>query len=173
MPPVRKGPVMTKPARVVMIVLLGVLAALYSNGRSTQGAPAAQLSVVAGQGPANGGMNFDGTSKGRLVITVPVGAQVKLTLTNQGDLPHSIEIIPATSQLPSQAVNPPAFPGAETPTPVAGITKGKTAVAQFTAAKPGKYVMICGFPGHAILGMYATFVVSPSASALPSMTVAK
>jgi hypothetical protein len=59
------------------------------------------------------------------------------------------------------------------PTPVAGITKGKVAVAQFTAAKPGKYLMICGFPGHAISGMYGTFVVSPLAFARPSMTVAK
>jgi len=164
---------MTKPTRVVMIVLLGFSAALYGNVRSTQGAPAAQFSIVAGQGPANGGMNFDGTSKGRLVITVPVGARVKLTLTNQGDLPHSLEIIPAAGQLLSQAVNPPAFPGAETPNPVAGIMKGKIAVAQFTAEKPGKYRMICGFPGHAILGMYATFVVSSSASARPSMTVAR
>lgn len=162
---------MTKSSRVVVIVLLGILAALYSNGRSTLGAPAAQFSVVAGQGPANGEMNFNGTSKGKLVITVPAGAHVKMTLTNQGDLPHSLEIIPATSQLPSQAVNPPAFPGAETPNPMAGISKGKTAIAQFTVAKPGKYLMICGFPGHAILGMYATFVVSPSASARPSMTV--
>jgi len=164
---------MMKPARVVMIVLLGVLAALHSSGRSTQGAPAAQFSVVAGQGPANGELNFNGTSKGKLVITVPAGSQVKLTLTNQGTLPHSLEIIPVTSQLPSLAVNPPAFPGAEIPNPVAGIAKGKTAVAQFTAAKPGKYLMICGFPGHAILGMYATFIVSSSASAQPSMTITK
>jgi sulfocyanin len=163
---------MGRPPRVVMIILLGVCAGLFS-GRSGQAAPAAQFSVVAGEGAANGGINFNGTSKGKLVITVPVGAQVRLTLANHGDLPHSLEIIPATSQLPAQAANPPAFPGAETPDPVAGITKGKTAVARFTAAKAGTYLMICGFPGHAILGMYATFVVSPSASTQPSMTVIK
>jgi sulfocyanin len=164
---------MRKPFRLVMIVLLGVVTGLLSNGQSTQGGPSAQFSIVAGQGPANGEINFNGTSKGKLVITVPLGAQVKLTLTNQGTLPHSLEIIPATRQLPAQAVEPPVFPGAEVPSPVAGIPKGKTAVAQFTAAKAGKYPLICGFPGHAILGMYATFVVSPSPSARASMTVAK
>ena len=157
--------------RVVVIVLLGVLAGLSSNGRPTQGASAAQFSIVAGQGAANGGINFNGTTNGKLVITVPVGAQVRLTMTNQGDLPHSLEVIPATSQLPSQAVTPPAFPGAETSHPLVGITKGQTAAVQFTAAKPGEYLMICGFPGHALLGMYATFVVSASASARPSMTI--
>lgn len=93
---------MTKFTRIAVVVLLAVVAALCGSGRSTQGAPAAQFSVVAGQGPANGGLNFDGASKGKLVITVPVGAQVKMTLTNRGDLPHSLEIIPATTQLPAQ-----------------------------------------------------------------------
>ena len=42
---------------------------------------------------------------------------------------------------------------------------------QFTATKAGKYLMICGFPGHALLGMYANFIVADSPAAKPTITV--
>lgn len=153
--------------------MVAVLVALLSGAQSGGAAATAAFTIVAGQGSANGGMNYNGTDKGRLTITVPVGAQVKLTLVNKGDLPHSLQIIPFTTALPATAVKQPAFPGAQTSQPDVGITKGQTAVAQFTAAKPGKYLFICGFPGHALLGMYGTFVVSPQASTTPSLVIAK
>jgi sulfocyanin len=155
---------------LAMVALLGAVLA----GAETGGAAAtAAFSIVAGQGAANGGLNFNGTDKGRLIITVPVGAVVKLTLINKGDLPHSLQVIPFTTALPATAVKQPAFPGAETPHPDVGIMKGQTAAVQFTATKPGKYLLICGFPGHALLGMYASFEVSPSASVTPGMVVKK
>jgi sulfocyanin len=154
-------------------VIIAVLSAVLGSAQSGGAAATAAFSLVGGQGAANGGINFNGTVKGALVITVPVGAQVKLTLVNKGDLPHSLQIIPFTAALPATAVKQPAFPGAQTPNPEVGIMKGQTAVAQFTAAKPGKYLLICGFPGHALLGMYATFVVSPQASATPSLVITK
>ena len=153
-----------------MVAVLGVLLAGAQSGSA---AATAAFSIVAGQGSANGGMNYNGTDKGRLTITVPVGAHVKLTLANKGDLPHSLQIIPFTTALPAIAVKQPVFPGAETPHPDVGITKGQTAVVEFTAAKPGKYLFICGFPGHALLGMYGTFVVSSQASTTPSLVIAK
>jgi len=152
---------------------IAVLSAILGSAQSGGAAATAAFSLVAGQGSANGGINFNGTVKGVLVITVPVGAQVKLTLVNKGDLPHSMQIIPFTTTLPATAVKQPAFPGAQTPNPEVGIMKGQTAAAQFTAAKPGKYLLICGFPGHALLGMYATFEVSPQASATPSLVITK
>lgn len=157
--------------RVLAVAMAAALMTVFGHGTATFGAPAAQFTVVAGKTPDNGEMNFNGASKGKLVVTVPQGAQVRLTLQNNGALPHSLELIPNTTQLPAQAENSPAFPGAETPDPIAGITKGKTQVVQFTAAKPGKYLLICGFPGHALLGMYATLIVAPSSSATPSMIV--
>jgi sulfocyanin len=155
-----------------LVVTAGAVAAGGLLGRGGA-APAADFSLVASQTTANGELNFNGAYKGHLVITVPVGAAVQLTLSNKGSLPHSMEVIPYTDQLPAQATATPAFPGAETKNPTVGITKGQTAMAQFTAAKPGKYLLICGFPGHALLGMYGIFEVSPAPSAKPTLVINK
>ena len=97
--------------RVLAVAIAGVIITLFGHGTATLGALAPQFSIVAGKGPANGELNFNGASNGKLVITVPQGAQVRLTLENKGALPHSLELIPNTTQLPAQAENPPAFPG--------------------------------------------------------------
>jgi len=133
----------------------------------------ATFSIVAAQTAANGEMNFNGADKGRMVVTVPLGASVQITLTNKGSLPHSLEIIPYSDRLPAAAVPTPAFPGAVTKDPQAGIMKGQTATVQFTAGKAGKYLLICGFPGHALLGMYGVFEVASSADVKPSLVIKK
>jgi sulfocyanin len=153
-------------------LLAGVISAFGALAPG-QGAQAAQFSIVAAQTPANGENNYNGTSNGKLVLTVPVGATVQITFKNQGSLPHSLQVIPPVKPLPATALGAPAFPGAQIPNPQAGIMKGQTVNVQFTATKAGNYLMICGFPGHALLGMYATFVVAPSPTAKPSMTVTK
>ena len=153
-------------------VIAGVTVAVTCTG-SGRAAGTAAFAIVASQTPANGELNFNGADKGRLVITVPVGAAVQLTLTNKGSLPHSLQVIAYTDHPPAQAAPAPIFAGAETKNPMVGIVKGQTAVAQFTASKPGKYLLICGFPGHALLGMYGVFQVSPSASAQPSLVINK
>lgn len=163
----------TRHSAMLLALSATALAFLSIGPRSGGAATKASFTVVAGQGAANAGLNFNGTSKGKLVITVPLGAQVQVTLTNKGDLPHSLQVIPNTTTLPSTAAAKPVFPGAETPDPQTGINKGKSATIRFTASKPGKYLFICGFPGHALLGMYGVFVVSPSPSAAPSMTTTK
>ena len=153
-------------------LLVGVLGVL-SAAAPGQGAVAAPFTIVAAQTPANGEQNFNGAIKGQLVLTVPVGAMVQITFKNQGTLPHSLQIIPPTSPLPATALNAPAFPGAQIKNPQAGIMKGQTATVQFTATKAGKYLMICGFPGHALLGMYANFIVADSPTTKPTITVNK
>lgn len=160
---------MRSGARIVGMILLAGFSAAARGGA----APVAQFSVIAAQTPANGEQNYNGTTKGKLVFTVPVGAMVQIAFKNQGTLPHSLQIIPSTSSLPATALSAPAFPGAQVPNPQIGIQKGQTATVQFTAAKAGKYLMICGFPGHALLGMYATFNVDASPTAKPTMLVAK
>lgn len=159
--------------RVAGVILLAGVIGAVGAVTPGQGAPVAQFSIIAAQTPANGENNFNGTIKGKLAITVPVGAMVQLTFKNQGALPHSLQIIPFTTTLPATALSAPAFPGAQVPNPQTGIQKGQTVNVQFTAAKAGKYLMICGFPGHALLGMYATFDVASSATAKPTMTVGK
>lgn len=142
-------------------------------GGAAGGGSTAVFSIVAAQTAANAEMNYNGAAKGGLVITVPVGATVQLTLSNNGSLPHSMEVIPFTTTLPAAATPTPAFPGAVMKNAQVGITKGQTATIQFTAGKAGKYLLICGFPGHALLGMYGTFEVSPSAATKPAMVVKK
>ncbi|SRR5712692_3166389 len=161
--------------RAAVAVIGGLLAilSLPGPGGAAAGSATAAFSIVAAQTPANGELNFNGADKGRLVITVPVGASVELTLTNRGSLPHSLQVIPFTDKLPATAVAKPAFPDAVTKDPQVGINKGQTAVVKFTASKPGKYLLICGFPGHALLGMYGTFEVSPSEAAKPSLVIKK
>jgi sulfocyanin len=159
--------------RVARAILLAGVIGAFGAVAPGQGAPVAQFSIVAAQTPANGENNFNGASKGKLAITVPVGAMVQINFKNQGALPHSLQIIPSTNPLPATALSAPAFPGAQVPNPQTGIQKGRTAKVQFTAAKAGKYLMICGFPGHALLGMYATFEVVPTPTAKPTMTVSK
>jgi sulfocyanin len=156
----------------VIAVVLPALGVPAINGAAAAGSTAA-FSLVAAQTAANGEMNYNGTAKGGMMITVPIGATVKLTLSNNGSLPHSMEVIPFTTTLPATATSTPAFPGALMKNAQAGITKGQTATIQFTAAKAGKYLLICGFPGHALLGMYADFEVSPSATTKPTMVVKK
>ena len=153
----------------LLVGALGVIGAAAPG----QGAVTAPFTIVAAQTPANGEQNFNGTMKGHMVITVPLGAMVQITFKNQGTLPHSLQIIPPVNPLPATALSAPAFPGAQIKNPQAGITKGQTATVQFMAAKAGKYLMICGFPGHALLGMYANFVVADSAAAKPTMTINK
>jgi sulfocyanin len=153
-------------AAIIATIVAVLVAAVVAVAATTAG-----FSIIAGQTPANGGLNFNGASTGHLVITVPVGAAVQLTLTNKGDLPHSLQVISYRDQLPATSLAHPAFPGAETPNPQEGIMKGKTAVATFTASKPGKYLLICGFPGHALLGMYGILEVSASAEAKPSLVI--
>ncbi len=158
-----------------LAVIASMLPALDPSGATWAaggGSPAA-FSIVAAQTAANAEMNYNGAAKGGLMITVPVGASVQLTLSNNGSLPHSMEVIPYTTTLPAVATLTPAFPGAVTKNPQAGITKGQTATVQFTASKAGKYLLICGFPGHALLGMYGIFEVSPSAATKPTMVVKK
>ncbi|HLW47290.1 MAG TPA: sulfocyanin-like copper-binding protein [bacterium] len=136
----------------------------------------ATFTVVANQTAGNAGENFNGVDHGRLSITVPPGTPVHVKFMNAKSavLPHSFQVIPLKGTakspvLPAQAQPQPAFPGAATPGAAAGITPGKTADVRFTASTAGHYLFICGFPGHALLGMYGTLDVTPGAK--PVMVV--
>jgi hypothetical protein len=107
------------------------------------------------------------------VLTVPLEAEVEVTITNGGDLPHSLKVIPYTDRLWTVDAAPLAFPGAQMPNPQAGIRKGQMTVMRFSANVPGVYLLTCGFPGHALRGMYGILVVSPSAAAEQSMVIMK
>ncbi|MCL6595479.1 MAG: hypothetical protein K6V73_04620 [Firmicutes bacterium] len=132
-------------------------------------AKTAVLTLLGGYGTNNGGMNFDGYSKGQMVVTVPFGWKVDVVFKNVGSLPHSVLV--DTWNTPLSAFNPkPVFPGAESPNPVQGTPTGGSANFHFVADKVGKFRIICAFPGHATIGMWDTLIVSKAAKS-PSIHV--
>lgn len=162
-------------ARVLPFAALAAVLAAAALPR-VHAAPEATFTVVANQTAANGGQNFNGAAKGRLTITVAPGTavHVKFMTDKKAALAHSFQVIalkgaPQTPVLPAQAEPKPAFAGAETPNPTQGTPPGKTADIRFTASKAGHYLFICGYPGHALLGMYGTFNVTPGAK--PNLAV--
>lgn len=165
----------------VRVLCFAVLAAAVAVAGVMQAHAAAEASftIVANQTSTNAGQNFNGVDHGRLTMTVAPGTPVRITFTNAKTavLPHSLQVIPLKGTakapvLPAVAAAQPAFKGAETPNAGAqGTPPGKTVDVRFTAAKAGHYLFICGYPGHALLGMYGTFEVVPGAK--PTLTIAK
>jgi len=121
------------------------------------------LTLISGWNNVNAGFNFNGAAHGGMVVTAPLGDKVVVTYTNAVSVPHDVDIIPYQTPLPGRGVSP-AFSGATTfkpGTPLPG--KGVPQTATFVASKAGKFMIICGVPGHAAGGMWDTFVVSPTA----------
>jgi hypothetical protein len=149
------------------------------------------LTLIAGYNSTNGGFNFNGGAHGQMVVTLPLGATVDGTFKNAASTPHDVLIVSYQKTLPTHSV-PPAFKGACFGSPVCGAgasggsggppprgtpgagsgTPGAGGAARagnqqgtfsFVANKAGTYMIICGYPGHAIAGMWDLFVVSPGA----------
>jgi len=89
--------------------------------------------------------------------TVPAGAQVTVSLTNNGVLQHEFAILKL-----NQHVTPPFGEKDEDKIfwELDGVDAGTTKSDTFTApTEPGTYDVICGIPGHIEKGMVATLVV--------------
>ncbi|MDB5075326.1 MAG: hypothetical protein JWO42_1505 [Chloroflexi bacterium] len=173
------------PSAKVASVTMGTAQAAGTVGATTPPANPSQwvstsgkvvhLTLISGWNSANAGFNFDGGAYGRMVVTVPLGATVVATYKNAANTPHDVLIVPYQKTLPNRSV-PPAFAGASAGRPRFGAggrgggrpggqpqTSNKAQTFTFVAGKTGTYMIICGFPGHAIAGMWDTFVVSSTA----------
>jgi len=124
-----------------------------------------RLSVISGWNNVNAGFNFNGAAHGQMVVTVPLGDKVIVTYKNDVTTPHNVDIIPYTQPLPGHGVAP-AFPGASSPLPEfkPDAPPPQPRTFSFVASKAGTYMMVCGVAGHALAGMWDTFVVSGSAT---------
>lgn len=123
----------------------------------------ARLTLVAGWQGNNGGLNFNGYANGRMIVTVPLGWKVQVTFSNQNPAPHSAEFIAYRLPVPEGGFTP-TFKNASSPDPVEGIEQGhRPQTVTFVATKIGRYMIVCGVPGHANGGMWDTFVVSKTA----------
>ena len=123
----------------------------------------AYLTLIAGWSDANGGLNFDGYSDGKMVVTVPLGWHVRVTFSNRSAAPHSVEVIAYHTPVPEIGFRA-AFKNAHSPDPIDGITQDhRPQQFAFVAARADRYMIICGVPGHASSGMWERLVVAKTA----------
>jgi len=125
------------------------------------------LNLSSGDSKDNSGLNFNGYSAGKLIITVPVGWKVNVTYANKdSQMPHSLGFTTWAHRNDASANFPAAFPNSIGPKFNSGITStDKPIQFSFTAATAGQYAFVCGIPGHAAGGMWNEFDVSASAKA--------
>lgn len=121
------------------------------------------LKLSAALGSINGGMNFNGNAGGSATITIPVGWKVRSLFTNLDAIPHSAIIIANQQPLPT-IPQIPAFGAAYTRDLTAGLSTDQTDDMNFKAAPAGKYILVCGVPGHGPSGMWIWVVVSAGAT---------
>jgi Sulfocyanin (SoxE) domain len=121
----------------------------------------ALVTLVAGYDSSNNGFNFDGYSRGELLVSVPIGWRVRITCTNRSARPNSCAIVrgPGTAK--------PAFRGASTPT----LAHGATATFTIVASRVGSYRLTSLVPGYEQARMFDVLEVtragSPRISARP------
>jgi sulfocyanin len=120
----------------------------------------ATLMLVAGYNGLNDALNYNGGARGSQGVSVPVGWAVHVQMTNRdGDLQHSAivvrQVLPPPEEMPA-----PAFAGALVSQLEEGVHEGDTTSFDFVAAKPGRYMIACGVPGHAQGGMWLRLSVS-------------
>ena len=127
------------------------------------------IKIFAGE---QNGMNFNGYANGQMLITVPVNWHVTVEFTNVDNAEtHSAMIVPlkdhTLASIPQTAV---VFPRATTPDPSEGTGYNISQSFRFSVTKPGAYALVCGVPGHALMGMWDRFTVSRTAK-VPTITV--
>lgn len=112
----------------------------------------ATVSLTAGQ---DDGYNFNGYASGALIVRVPTGTTVQITMRNlAADVSHSVLVAPWDERTKGGGLTA-AFPGAAPPHPDTGITAHDPPLGfRFTASAAGQYALVCGVPGHALIGMW-------------------
>jgi len=127
----------------------------------------ASLDLTAAQAD---GYNFNGYAGGALIVKVPIGTRVQVTMRNAAaDVSHSA-LVAAWDQRMKGSGMTPAFPGAAPADFETGITSHDPPLRfSFTALSAGTYALICGVPGHALIGMWDEFDVVNGLDA-PSVT---
>lgn len=120
-----------------------------------------KIVLVATYNSANYGMNFNGYSHGKAVLTVPKDWTVNVTFINPSPIPHSAIVIDKDDTKKLQTPEP-YFAGGAVPKHLVGMTLGK-ADFKFVADEAGEYALACGFPAHAMAGHWIAFNVSADA----------
>ena len=120
----------------------------------------ATVLLVAGYNGLNEALNYNGGARGSQGVSVPLGWNVHVAVTNRdSDLQHSAIVVRQVLPPPEEMTTP-AFPGAVVAQLEEGVPEGDTTSFNFVAAKSGRYMLACGVPGHAQGGMWMRFTVS-------------
>jgi hypothetical protein len=123
------------------------------------------VSLVAGYNDDNSGFNFDGYSRGEMLVTAPRGWRVVVRCSNRSSVRHSCSVVRG----PMSAK--PAFPHAYTPNPRQGLGPGQSATFSFRASRNGVFRFACLVPGHEEARMWDVLKVvrhgRPSITARP------
>ncbi len=125
----------------------------------------AEFKLVGGLTDLNGGMNFNGFSRGALVLTVPQGWAVVLHFKNQDpNLPHSVEIIPDADAMAVRW-----RPRSNTLLPVGSTRAFRRGRARMCGSWPGRLV-----PSSSFAPCLATALLGcGSASPLPRVPISR
>ncbi len=116
------------------------------------------VNLIAGQGTAAKGFNFNGYSNGDMHIQIPTGWRVRVSMIDESNTPHSALIVPWKERL-GGALHA-AFAHSAPADFRSGIEKGDDPQKfTFTAGKAGKYAIVCGVRGHIDAGMWDVFDV--------------
>jgi len=124
----------------------------------------ATINLVGSEGNAAYGMNFNNFAKGGMVVRVPLGWSVTVSLVVNSNLKHSAEIVPWAQREGEDFT--PSFAGSDPKDAAVGIGKGAPKVEYtFRADRTGQYAVVCAVPGHAEAGMWDEFDVVAGADA--------
>ncbi|MEM4970480.1 MAG: sulfocyanin-like copper-binding protein [Sulfolobales archaeon] len=119
-------------------------------------------------------LDFNGTTRGRLVIYIPAGWNLQITYINKdpGGLPHSVGLIKNNTAVPKStdpsrdgellAWAPDSSQGKTGY--LTGIDPGQSTVLKASSVAEGIYWIACGIPGHATGGMWIVLVSSSKVS---------
>lgn len=162
---------MVSPALAAAVLLTGCGASPHRQpqprlGRWLSTAVArrtATVSLVAAADDAFGGFNFNGRSKGAVLVTVPLGWKVVVRCANaRGSARrHSCAVVRGPLSVDA------AFPGAASPDPRTGLAAGGTTTFSFVASRRGSYRLACLVPGHERAGMWD--VLDVTSASVPSV----
>ena len=132
----------------------------------------AQLVVItldAGVGDNNDGLNFNGFHSGDHRIVVPLGWTVIVRMRNaDARVPHSALVtrVYRKEEMPDRlSGKDTVFPGAATPVPFTGTAAGGYGEFSFAADKAGQYFIACGVQTHLQIGMWLRLDVVDGAAA--------
>lgn len=114
--------------------------------------------------------DFNGSTRGRLVIYIPAGWNLEIKYINNdpSGLPHSVGIVANNTPTP-KSTDPTKEGNLVTWAPDGklgvsgfkeGVGPGETTLMAATSIQRGVYWIVCGVPGHAISGMWIVLVSS-------------